>query len=215
MSEDPHRNQPVLQKGVPLEKATGLLILLHGRGASADDILSLWPYFSQPGIACLAPQAASYAWYPDSFLAPVENNQPWLNSALAKIETLVQSGLDAGLTTDRIAIGGFSQGACLTTEFVATHPARYAAIIAFTGGLIGPLDSDVSHSGDLQETPVFFGSGDPDPHVPWVRVQQSADIFKGMNASVTLRRYPGKPHSVSPEELGIALEILKNAFPVA
>ncbi len=212
---DPHRNQPLRWQGEPLARASGLLILLHGRGASAYDILSLWPQLAQPGLACVAPEAESHTWYPYSFLTPVEHNQPWLASALAKIETLVQLGIDAGLPPDKIAICGFSQGACLATEFVATHPARYAALIAFTGGLIGPLDSDVSHVGDLHQTPVFFGSGDPDPHVPWVRVQQSADILSAMNGAVTARRYPGMPHTINAEEIEIARKIFMAAFPLS
>jgi len=209
---DPHRNQPLRWQGEPLAKASGLLILLHGRGASAYDILSLWPQLAQPGLACVAPEAESHAWYPYSFLAPLEHNQPWLASALAKIEALVRLGTDAGLSADKIAICGFSQGACLATEFVATHPARYAALIAFTGGLIGPLDADISHTGNLQQTPVFFGSGDPDPHVPWVRVQQSADVLTTMNGAVTIRRYPGMPHTINQEELEIARKMLQTAL---
>ena len=109
-------------------------------------------------------------------------------------------------------IGGFSQGACLSTEFVATHPARYAGLIALTGGLIGPLGSDVSHTGDLEGMPAFFGSGDPDPHVPWSRVQESADVLTAMGAKVTVRRYPGRPHTVSQEELEFGRRLLQDAF---
>lgn len=198
--------------GTPLAKASGLLILLHGRGASADDILSLWPYFSQPGLACVAPEAAAGAWYPQSFLAPVDQNEPWLSSALRKVETMVRLGTEAGLATERIAICGFSQGACLATEFVATHPARYAGLIAFTGGLIGPLDASMDHIGDLRQTPVFLGAGDKDQHVPWVRVQQSAEVLTRMNGDVTLRGYPGKPHSVSPDEITVAQKMIQKAF---
>jgi predicted esterase len=121
----------------------------------------------------------------------------------------VQIALDAGFTRDKIVIGGFSQGACLSTEFVATHPARYAGMIAWTGGLIGPLGSDVSHTGDLAGTPALLLSGDPDPHVPWSRVEESATVLRSMGADVTTKRYPGKPHSVSPDEIALARALLQ------
>jgi len=119
---------------------------------------------------------------------------------------------EAGVRRDRVVIAGFSQGACLATEYVASHPARYAGLIAFTGGLIGPLGSDVSKKGDLAGTPVFLGSGDPDLHVPWVRVEESAAVLRGMGASVELRRYPGKPHSISQDEIEAARMLMTAAL---
>lgn len=211
-TNDPHAAQPVLHKGVPLAMAAGVVILLHGRNGSASDILQLGEALYHPRLAYLAPEAAGHSWYPGSFLAARELNEPWLSSALARVASLVAGAVEAGIPTERILIGGFSQGACLTSEFVATHPARYAGILAFTGGLIGPLGSDVSHTGDLGATPAFYGSGDPDPHVPWSRVQETADVLTGMGAEVTLRRYPGKPHSVSAEEIVLAREIVRRAF---
>jgi len=213
VNKDPHRDQPVLRQGVELEHASGLLILLHGRGGSAEDIMSLAPQLAQPGFAVFAPQAASNSWYPYSFMAPIDQNQPWLSSALQKVGALVLGAVGSGLPIARIAICGFSQGACLATEFVAAHPARYAALIAFTGGLIGPPEADLIHTGDLQRTPVFFGSGDPDPHVPWARVQQSANVLTSMNAAVTARRYPGRQHTIGQEEVDLAHELIQNAFP--
>jgi phospholipase/carboxylesterase len=125
---------------------------------------------------------------------------------------VVEMAVAAGFPQERIVIGGFSQGACLATEFVATHPTRYAGLIAWTGGLIGPLGSDLSHAGDLAGTPAFQGSGDPDPHVPWSRVEESARILTAMGAKVTSRRYPGKPHSVSAEEIEFARKLIESAF---
>ena len=212
MNSDPHGNQPVLQQGSALDKASGLIIFLHGRGGSSEDIMTLSHMIGLPGLAYLAPDAANNTWYPTSFLSPLEENQPWLSSALKKVETLVQSGRDAGLGTERIAICGFSQGACLATEFAATHPARYAGIIAFTGGLIGHVEADLVHRGDLQQTPVFLGSSDPDAHVPFARVQRSAEILTGMNAAVTLQRYPGMPHTISRDGLEQAHRMMEGAF---
>lgn len=212
MSADPHKEGRVHRFGAPLEEAAGAVILLHGRGGSAEDILSLAEAMYNPRLAYLAPQAAGSTWYPNSFLAPRESNEPWLSSALRKVESVLDLAIAAAIPRERIVIGGFSQGACLSTEFIATHPARYAGLIALTGGLIGPLGSDVSHAGDLEGMPAFFGSGDPDPHVPWSRVQESADVLTAMGAKVTVRRYPGRPHTVSQEELEFGRRLLQDVF---
>jgi phospholipase/carboxylesterase len=212
MSNDPHGDGPVRRTGKPLEAASGAVILLHGRGGSADDILSLANELYLPDLAYLAPQAAANTWYPNSFLAPVAQNEPWRTSALRKIETTLRMVNDAGIPSERIVIGGFSQGACLATEFVATHPRRFAGLIVFTGGLLGPAGADLTHEGDLYGTPAFFGSGDPDPHVPWQRVQQSAEILAGMGAVVTARRYPNRAHAVSMEEIEFAKGLILAAF---
>jgi phospholipase/carboxylesterase len=212
MSGDPHQDSPIRQLGKPLSEAAGAVILLHGRGGSADDMLSLAHSIYFPGLAYLAPQAAGNSWYPNSFLAPVVQNEPWLTSALGKVDATLKMALNAGIAADRIAIGGFSQGACLGTEFVARHPQRYAGFFALTGGLIGPPGADLTHDGDLAGTPAFFGSGDPDPHVPWQRVQQSATIFAGMGADVTSRRYANRPHTVSRDEIEFVKTFILNAY---
>jgi phospholipase/carboxylesterase len=214
---DPHKDGEVYRYGAPLEEADGVVILLHGRGASARDILGLAPAINLDSsedkrLTFLAPQAGGWEWYPQSFLAPLEANEPGLSSALKKIESIVELALAAGVPREKIAIGGFSQGACLTSEFAATHPARWAGLIAFTGGLIGPLGSDVSHTGDLAGTPALLLSGDPDPHVPWSRVEETAAVLTSMGAVVTLRRYPGKPHSVNEEEVELARALVEKAF---
>jgi predicted esterase len=212
MTNDLHRNGTIHRFGEPVENAAGAVVLLHGRGGSAEDILLLGREMYLPGLAYLAPQAANNTWYPYSFLAPTEQNEPWLTSALAKVKETVQLANDAGIPADRIVVCGFSQGACLATEFVARNPERYGGLIAFTGGLIGPEDADLTHTGDLADTPVFFGSGDPDPHVPWSRVQQSAKILGAMGASVTTRRYEGRPHTITREELEFGKRLLEGAF---
>ena len=210
----PHGDSQVYQFGPALEDAAGAVILLHGRGASAQDILSLGAALNQPHLCFLAPQAAGHSWYPNSFLAPRAANQPYLDSALRMMDAIVRDVEGQGVARERIVLGGFSQGACLSTEFLATHPARYAGLIALTGGLIGPLGSDVSHAGNLAGTPALLLASDPDPHVPWTRVEESAEVLRGMGAAVTTERYPGKPHSVSADEMKRATEFLRKAFPV-
>lgn len=212
---DPHANQPVRQVGAPLGEANGAAVLLHGRGGSAEDILSLAQPLYRDGIAYLAPQAAGHTWYPNSFLAPRETNEPYLSSALAKVGSVIAGIESAGIPLDRILIAGFSQGACLATEFVASNPERYAGLIAFTGGLIGPPDANLRHQGSLTGTPALFMSGDPDPHVPWQRVQASATELERMGAIVTARRYPGRPHTISAEEVELARTLVREAFPLA
>jgi len=212
MSNDPHKDGEVRQIGKPLPEASGVVILLHGRGGSAEDILSLAHDLYLPGVAYLAPQASGNSWYPNSFLAPVAQNQPWLTSALHKVEATLKMATDAGISGDRVVIGGFSQGACLATEFVASHPQRYAGLIALTGGLIGPPGADLTHKGDLAGTPAFFGSGDPDPHVPWQRVQESARILTEMGAAVTSRRYANRPHTISSGEIDLAKKLILDAL---
>jgi predicted esterase len=208
----PHQSGAIRRYGAAPEEAAGAVILLHGRGGSAEDILSLALEFDLPQLAYFAPQAEGHSWYPNSFLAPIASNQPWLESALTKVESIVQTAQRAGIAADRVAIGGFSQGACLATEFVASHPQRYAALFAFTGGLIGPPGIDLAHEGSLAGTPAFLGSGDPDPHVPWQRVSDSAQVLEAMGAKVTLKRYAGRGHTVSGDELVLARQILRAAF---
>ena len=211
---DPHANQPVRHLGAPLAEAKGAIVLLHGRGGSSDDILRLAQPLRREGLAYLAPQAAGHTWYPNSFLAPREANEPYLSSALAKIASVVATIESAGITRDRIVVAGFSQGACLATEFVASNPARYAGLIAFTGGLIGPPDANLHHEGSLAGTPALFLSGDPDPHVPWQRVQASAAELERMGAVITTHRYPGRPHTITAEEVEIARDLVREAFPL-
>jgi len=212
MTPDPHALQPVLESGHRLQGAAGAVILIHGRDASAEDILGLSQEFDHPELTYLAPQAAGHTWYPYSFLAPIEQNEPWLTSALHKLRQTVDDVLLAGIPREKIVIAGFSQGACLASEFAARNAARYGGLIAFTGGLIGPPGTEFHHSGDLAGMPAFFGAGDPDAHVPWQRVQESAAALSAMGAEVVLKRYPGMPHTVSQEEIEEAKRLLARAF---
>ena len=209
---DPHYNQLVRTAGAPLAQAKTAMILLHGRGGSAEEILRLAGEMYDEGVTYLAPQAAGHTWYPSSFMAPISENEPWLSSALAKVGETLQLALDAGLNSNRVVVCGFSQGACLASEFVARNPRRYGAMIAFTGGLIGPAGHDLHHAGNLAGTPALFSSGDPDPHVPWARVAESADQFAAMGAEVQRQRYENRMHTISPQELDVARKLLSTLF---
>jgi predicted esterase len=207
-SGDPHHNQPVLHCGKPLVSAKAAVILVHGRGASAEDILSLAEELSFPEFAYVAPEAAGHSWYPYSFLAPFEQNQPWLDSALRLLARIVEDTIAGGIPRNKIVLMGFSQGACLSAEFVSRNAVRYGGLIAFTGGLIGPPGTRFAYPGDLAGTPCFFGAGDPDAHVPWARVEESAAVLAKLGGEVTLRRYPGMPHTINDEEIEHARNIL-------
>jgi phospholipase/carboxylesterase len=201
MTDNPHEGQPVLASGRKLAEANGAVILLHGRGASAEDILGLSREFDHPELAYLAPQAAGNTWYPYSFLAPIQQNEPWLSSALNRVSEIVGDIAKAGIPREKIVIAGFSQGACLATEFMARHAARFGGLVALSGGLIGPPGTKFAYRGKLDAMPAFFGAVDPDAHVPWQRVEESARILSGLGADVVLKRYPGMPHAVNQAEL--------------
>lgn len=208
MNSDPHGKQTTVQAGTPLADAEGAMILLHGRGATAANILGLGQVLAPANWALLAPEAAEHSWYPYSFLAPHAENEPHLSSALLRVEAALEAALMAGIAADKVVLAGFSQGACLATEFVGRHPQRYGALLAFTGGLLGPPDQPIQLAGDLAGTPVLLSSGDPDPHVPWARVEQSAALLESIGARVTLRRYPGRPHTITPAEIATAKAVL-------
>jgi predicted esterase len=206
---DPHAGQPTLAAGPAPEQADATLILVHGRGATAESILALYAALGLGELAVLAPQVAGSTWYPHSFLAPLEANQPFLDSALRRLESLVADLLARGVPGDRIALLGFSQGACLTLEFTARHARRYGAVMGLTGGLIGPPGTPREYPGSLRGTPVFLGSSDPDAHVPFERVRETEEVLTRMGAAVELRRYPGMPHSVNEDELRVCRMLLQ------
>ena len=209
LRQDPHATQPVVTAGPAPEDAGAAIVMIHGRGASAESILDLYPVLGVETLAALAPQAAGHTWYPHSFLAPLEANQPYLDSALAKIDAVVADLLKRGLPSERIAILGFSQGACLTSEYVARHPRRYGAVMVLTGGLIGPPGTPRNYTGSLDGTPAFIGASDPDPHVPFTRVEETAAVLTKLAAKVDLRRYPGMPHTINEEEIEACRALLE------
>jgi len=208
-SVDPHAGQPERTAGPAAEQARAVLVMLHGRGGSAESILSLYPRLHVPHAAAIAPQAANNSWYPQTFLAPIENNQPHLDSALRRIDALLGDLVGRGIPMERIALLGFSQGACLAAEYVARRPRRYGAIMLLTGGLIGPPGTPRDYSGSLEGTPVFLGTSDPDPHVPPERVEETADVLRRMGGAVELRRYPGLPHTINQDELAACRALIE------
>ena len=182
MATNPHAGQPVLQTGVPLDQAKAVMILVHGRGASARDILSLTTEFERDDITYLAPQAPGGTWYPYSFLAPLAQNEPYLSSALGVLGALVAQVESAGFRSDQIMFLGFSQGACLSSEFVARNAKRYGGVFVLSGGGIGPDGTLRDYEGSLDGTPIFLGCSDVDFHIPKERVLESADVFRGLHS---------------------------------
>lgn len=207
-ASDPHAGVRIAVAGAPLAEARAAVVLLHGRGGTAGDILGLARELDRPGVAWLAPQAAGNTWYPNSFLAPLESNQPHLHSALAAVAGLVDRVAGEGPGPERLALVGFSQGACLALEAAARQGRRLGAVAGLTGGLIGPPGTARDYPGGLAGTPVFLGSGDPDPHVPWSRVEETAEAFERLGAVVDARRYPGLPHTINRDELRRVDELL-------
>jgi len=212
MKADPHGGQRVLTAGRKLAEAAGAVVLLHGRGASAEDILGLGRELGNEDLAFFAPQAAEHSWYPYSFLAPIQQNEPWLTSALNRLRSIIDDISNAGMERAKIVIAGFSQGACLATEFVARNPARYGGLLAFSGGLIGPPGTEFRYAGKLDGTPAFFGGVDPDAHVPWQRVQESAAVLAALSAEVIVKRYPGMPHAINQAELEQARNLISRIY---
>ena len=204
----PHQGQPVKTAGKPLQEAQTAMILVHGRGATAASILELAEYLPHPEMAYLAPQASGNTWYPYSFLNPISQNEPGLSSALQVLADLVAQVEAAGIPSEHIILAGFSQGACLTSEFVARNARRYGGLLAFSGGLIGPPGTPRDYPGSLDGTPIFLGCSDVDFHIPKERVQETADVFTRLGAAATLRLYPGMDHTIIQEEIVEAQKIV-------
>lgn len=196
----------IITAGIPLQQASRALIMVHGRGGSAEDILTLAPMLAVGDYALLAPQANGNSWYPHSFLMPQEDNEPWLSSALEVLAATVQDIMDAGIPHSEICFTGFSQGACLTLEFAARHAMRYGGIVAFTGGLIGDHVHRSNYTGNFGKTPVFIGSSDPDMHVPVKRVHETETVYQDLNADIFIKIYPNMGHTISTDEINIANE---------
>jgi phospholipase/carboxylesterase len=211
----PHQDQPVLVSGKTLDQASAAMILVHGRGASAESILSLSAELVNPQFAFLAPQAAGNTWYPNRFLAPIASNEPFLSSALTAVSESLARLSQVGIPAERTVLLGFSQGACLTLEYAARHPRRYGGVVGLSGGLIGPsieLDDDNGtprdYSGSLAGTPIFLGCSEADFHIPRERVAQSAEVLRYLGADVTMRLYPDLGHTVNQDELDAVRDIM-------
>jgi phospholipase/carboxylesterase len=199
---------PVVRAGEPLDKARAAMILLHGRGASAEDILTVAAELTQPGFAYLAPQAAGSAWYPNPFTAPLDTNEPYLSSALEVVETVLAM-VEATIPAQRVILLGFSQGACLTLEFAARHARRYGGVVGLSGGLIGPDGTPRDYPADFGGAPTFIGCSDVDPHIRADRVLEAGEVFKRMGAAVTVRLYPGMGHTVNQDEIDAVRAIVE------
>jgi predicted esterase len=196
-----HQGQPVRTAGAKLETATAAMVMIHGRGATAESILTLVPAIETPGFVYLAPQAAGNTWYPNSFLSPIPSNEPGISSGLAAIDDLMEEIEAAEIPPERTMLLGFSQGACLSLEYAARHAWRYGGIAGLSGGLIGPDDTPRNYPGSFDGTPVFLGCSDVDSHVPAERVRETARVFEKMGAVVTMRLYPGMGHTVNDDEV--------------
>lgn len=208
---EPHAGQPVVEAGVPLGQAPAAVIMVHGRNAGPENILDLVPRLARPDLTYLAPAAANRTWYPYSFMADMASNEPGLSSGLEVLESLVARVEAAGTSRARLVLLGFSQGACLTSEFAARHASRFGGIIILSGGVIGPPGTLRNYSGRFDGTPVFFGCSDRDAHVPESRVRESAELFSRMGATVTTRIYPGMGHLVNDDEIAAAQRVLDAA----
>ena len=204
----PHAGEPVARRGCALAEAQAVVIMVHGRGASAASILELAPALDHPGVAFLAPGAAGGSWYPRSFMAPIEQNEPGITSGIAVVHDLMDEVLDAGIPGERIVLLGFSQGACLVSTAAQRRPGRFGAVIAYSGGLIGPPGTLWLEQGSLHGTPVFLGCSDRDAHIPEERVRSTAGVFERMGATVTMRIYEGMGHLVNEDEIAFTRELL-------
>lgn len=206
--QGPHQGQKVYTAGPSPVDADSAMILIHGRGATAPSILELASALPREDMVYLAPQAMGNTWYPYSFLSPRDQNEPGISSGLQAIGSLVDHLVASGIPMDRIVLAGFSQGACLASEYVATHPARYGGLLVFSGGLIGPQDTPLVHEGDLQGTQVFIGCSDTDFHIPLERVEETARVLEGMGAYVNKKIYPGMGHTIIQDEIDEARRIM-------
>ncbi|MEZ4709239.1 MAG: dienelactone hydrolase family protein [Caldilineaceae bacterium] len=204
----PHGNQPLSIWGAPVAEADAVMILLHGRGATAEGILTLAAAFKRPDLAYLAPQAAGSRWYPYRFLEPVARNEPYLSSALQRIDEIVADLNDMGMAADHIILGGFSQGACLAAEYAARHARRWGGLLIFSGGLIGPPGATFDYAGSLAGTPTFIGCSDTDFHIPLTRVHETTQVLTDLGANVTERIYPAMDHTISEDEIEEAQAVI-------
>ncbi len=197
----PHQKQQTAEHGASLANAKAAMIMVHGRGAAAKSMFPLADEFAQPDFYYAAPQAQNHAWYPYSFLAPRKKNQPGINSGLQLLYDLVESTVQAGISKEKIMLLGFSQGACLTTEFVARHPRKLGGVAALSGGLIGPEVNASNYEGSLEQTPVFLGCSNVDPHIPKERVDETEKVFKNLKADVNKQIYQGLGHTINRDEI--------------
>ncbi len=209
----PHQNMPIAQMGAELSEAKAVMIMIHGRGASAQSILGLANEFEHnQDITFIAPQASNHTWYPYSFLAPIVQNQPGYSSGLHVIGDIISALEAEGFSKEKIFLLGFSQGGCLTSEFAVRNPDKYAGVIALSGGIIGASINIEEYSGDLKGTPLFMGCSDIDSHIPVQRLDETEMVYKKLGAQVQKNIYPGMGHLVNEDEITHVNELIKNAL---
>jgi phospholipase/carboxylesterase len=208
MSTNKIHPKSIIKAGKDLKDAEKVLIMLHGRGGSAEDILSLSNHLQLKDYALIAPQANNNSWYPYSFMAPPSQNEPWLSSTLSLLKKMVNDVIAAGIKEENIYFLGFSQGACLTLEFAARNARKFGGVVAFTGGLIGDRIYPGNYKGDFGSTPVFIGTSNPDPHVPVERVYATTNILKSMNANVTEKIYENMGHIINQDEIDLSNKLV-------
>jgi predicted esterase len=193
----PHAGQPVLAAGTPLSEAAAVVILLHGRDSKAEDLLTLVGNLAAPGFAFLAPQASGGRWYPNRYDTPLAGNEPALSSAISAVSGLLDLAAQHAIPPERVLVCGFSQGACLTTEFAARNPRRFGGLAILSGGLIGPRDTPRNYPGSLEGTPAFLGCGEPDPFFSSEWIRYSAAVLERMDARIDIRLYPNIGHRIN------------------
>ena len=203
----------VARAGAPLAEAKAAVVLLHGRGGSAEDMLSLADALDRPGLAWIAPRAPGRTWYPLSFLAPLGQNEPALSQALGLVDATVKGLVAEGIAPERIVLAGFSQGGCLALEYAARHARRYGGLVGLSAGLIGPEGTPRDYPGDLAGTPAFLGCSDIDGHIPLKRVEESAEVLQRLDAAVTKRIYPGMGHTINQDEVAAVNALLSRLAP--
>lgn len=204
----PHQGQPTVTTGETLDSASAAVILIHGRDRDPADIIQMTEVLPREGVTYLAPQAAGYSWYPDQFQAPVESNEPGRSSALEAVDDTLRQANNEGIPTDRTIILGFSQGACIASEYVVENPERYGGVACLSGGIMGETADPDDYSGDIDETPVLLGSAVDDPYMPEQRVHETADVFEALNGDVIKRLYDGDDHTINEDELDVVEEML-------
>jgi predicted esterase len=211
MPDGPHADAQVLTTGAPLEEARAAVVALHGRGATARSVLALANELDVPDVAWLGPQATGNTWYPYSFMADMVDNEPHLSSALELVDETVTRAVDAGVPRERVVLLGFSQGSCLASEYVARNATRFGGLVAFSGGLVGPEGTPRDYDGDLDGTPVYLGCDATDPHIPKERVHETRDVLSDLGADVTEQIFEGMGHTIIPEEVEGARDVLASA----
>ena len=205
----PHQKSKTVYTGAEVKDAKGAMVMIHGRGATAESIITLADELDADDLHLVAPQANQFQWYPLSFLAPTERNEPGLSSGLQAIHDIITELAEKGIPKEKVILLGFSQGACLATEFVARHPAKYGGLAALSGGVIGDEVSPKNYSGSLEGTPAFFGCSDIDAHIPKERVDESEEILTHLGAKVTKKIYKGMGHTVNEDEIEEVKNIIK------